>query len=126
MHSLVLDIEKACEATKCHELLTARIIRFCERAKDELGLETDDVHSDGSIVRFEMDWKANLKRGISTYSIGIEPGARRTAIRLNKLRPLTGKASRGFVFHIYDSVKTWPHPTNEAFAELLEVIRGWL
>jgi hypothetical protein len=116
------EINKACEATKCHQLLTARIVRFCKAAKDTLGLETD-VDFTHSHIHLSLDRKSNLKRGISTYSIHIEPGACRTAIRLNKLRAPIGKASGSFVFHIYDLMKTWPHPTDEAFAELLEVIK---
>jgi hypothetical protein len=116
-----MEIEKACEAAKAHQLLTARILRFCEAAKDQLGLDTqvDFSHSE---IHLSLDRKSNLKRGIWIYSICIEPGALRTAIRLNKLRAPSGKASGAFVFHFYDSVKTWPHPTDEAFAELLEKI----
>jgi hypothetical protein len=117
------EVKKACAATKCHKLLTARIIRFCEAAKDTLGLETE-VAFNHSEIDLALDQESNIKRGIQTYSISVRPGACRTAILLNKLSSPTGKASGAFVFHIYDPVKKWPRPTDEAFAELLALIKS--
>src|ERR1700722_19511920 len=55
------NIEKACEAAKAHELLTARILRFCKAAKD-LGIETEDFVFDGSgSICFGTDRAANLR-----------------------------------------------------------------
>lgn len=84
------EIEKACEAAKAHELLTARILRFCKLAND-LGIETEDIQHGAGGICFGIERAANLSLG--------------------KLRGPNSST--------YFPEKSWQHPTDEAFDELL-------
>ena len=110
------DVEKACEAAKSHDLLTARILRFIQAAQTS-GMVTKDVTFDGcEAIVFEIDQLANASRGIYSFSVSIIPGAFCCpAIQLGKLRTLHGST--------YSPEKAWPHPTDDAFRELLEIIK---
>lgn len=106
-------IRTACAAAKSHELLTARILRFIESAQ-MVGMATN-VDFDGYAIRLDIDQEPYVNTGICRFSVAIIPGAWSCpALQLSRLRTPHGC--------IYYPEKSWPHPSDEAFAELLKFL----
>lgn len=80
-------------------------------------MAAEDVLFDGwNTICFGIDQATDLNRGICRFYVSITPGAwREPAIRLGKLQATGGST--------YCPEKSWPHPTDNAFAELFDVIR---